>query len=211
LEADQDEENEEAGDMGDEEINLILARSEEEIAIFRDFDIAREREALDNWKAAGNRGKPPPPLMQLEELPDCYRTDEPFELAEPVEEIEGRGQRRRTVVNYNDGLSDDQWAMALEDGEDVNDLAERNRQARAATRENSVVGTPASDSLESKRGRGRGRKGKGRAIDGDADATPMNGKRKRAAKAPSATPDMNDDDDLERDNVSAISPALTRK
>jgi ATP-dependent helicase STH1/SNF2 len=210
LEADQDDENEEAGDMGDEEINAILSRSDEEIIIFRDFDIAREREAMEKWKAAGNRGKPPPPLIQLEELPDCYRTDEPFELAEPVEEIEGRGQRRRTVVNYNDGLSDDQWAMALEEGEDVNDLAERTRQARAVTRENSVAGTPASDSLESKRGRGRGRKGKGRALDGDGDATPLNGKRKRPVKAPSATPDINDDDDFDRDNVSGLSPALTK-
>ena len=85
--------------MNDDEINEILARSEEEAVFFRDMDIRREREAQDAWKAAGNRGKPPLPLIQLEELPDCYRTDEPFEVADVVDELEGRGQRRRTVVN----------------------------------------------------------------------------------------------------------------
>ena len=97
--------------MNDEEINEIIARSEEEAVIFRELDIKRERDALERWKAAGNRGKPPPPLIQLEELPDCYQTDEPFGPKDEFEELEGRGHRRRTVVNYNDGLSDDQWAM----------------------------------------------------------------------------------------------------
>ncbi len=97
--------------MNDEEINEIISRSEEESVIFRDIDIKRERDAAEAWKAAGNRGKPPPPLMQLEELPECYRVDEPFGNKDDLDEIEGRGQRRRAIVNYNDGLSDDQWAM----------------------------------------------------------------------------------------------------
>ena len=109
-EADQ-EENEKAGDMNDEEINEIIARNEEEVEIFRELDIKRDRDALESWRAAGNRGKPPPPLIQLEELPECYRVDEPFQSKEDLEELEGRGHRRRTVVNYNDGLSDDQWAL----------------------------------------------------------------------------------------------------
>jgi hypothetical protein len=49
--------------------------------------------------------------MQFEELPECYQTDEPFEVKELEDILEGRGQRRRNVVNYNDGLSDEQWAM----------------------------------------------------------------------------------------------------
>ena len=97
--------------MNDEEINEIIARSDEVAVIFRQIDLQRERDALEAWRAAGNRGKPPPPLMQLEELPECYRTDEPFENQDELAEMEGRGHRRRTVVNYNDGLSDDQWAM----------------------------------------------------------------------------------------------------
>ena len=97
--------------MNDDEINEIIARSAEEAVLFHEFDVQRDREALENWRRAGNRGKPPPPLMQLEELPECYRTDEPFGNENELDELEGRGHRRRTVVNYNDGLSDDQWAM----------------------------------------------------------------------------------------------------
>jgi ATP-dependent helicase STH1/SNF2 len=51
--------------------------------------------------------------MQFEELPECYQTDEPFDIKDVEELVEGRGQRRRNIVSYNDGLSDDSdaWAM----------------------------------------------------------------------------------------------------
>lgn len=97
--------------MNDEEINEIIARNEQEVITFRELDIKRDREAMEAWRAAGNRGKPPPQLIQLEELPECYRLDEPFVDKNEIDEIEGRGARKRTVVNYNDGLSDDQWAI----------------------------------------------------------------------------------------------------
>ena len=111
MEADQEEENEEAGDMNDEELNELIARHESENSIFRDMDIKRERMAAENWRNAGHRGKPPQPLMQLDELPECYQTDEPFEVKEIDDSLEGRGQRRRNVVSYNDGLDDDTWAL----------------------------------------------------------------------------------------------------
>lgn len=97
--------------MNDDELNALISRSEEEGEIFRQMDIKRERDALENWRALGNRGKPPPSLMQLEELPECYQTDEPFDTKDAEDLIEGRGQRKRNVVSYNDGLDDDTWAM----------------------------------------------------------------------------------------------------
>jgi ATP-dependent helicase STH1/SNF2 len=97
--------------MNDEELNGILARSDQETVIFRDIDIQRERKALEDWRATGNRGKPPQPLMQFEELPECYQMDEPFESKDGDELAEGRGQRKRNAVNYTDGLDDEQWAM----------------------------------------------------------------------------------------------------
>lgn len=97
--------------MNDDELNELIARSEDERPIFREMDIKREREAAENWRARGNRGKPPLPLMQFEELPECYQNDEPFEVKEIDEATEGRGQRRRNVVSYNDGLSDEAWAI----------------------------------------------------------------------------------------------------
>ncbi|TFY81203.1 hypothetical protein EWM64_g2811 [Hericium alpestre] len=200
LEADQEEENEEAGDMNDEEINETIARSEEERRLFTDLDLQRDREHALTWKAAGNRGKPPLPLMQLEELPECYRADEPFEIKDEVDESEGRGHRRRTVINYNDGLSDDQWALALEEGEDLQELMERNREKKDRRVTNKLlrdvdsgVATPVSES-----GRGRGRKGKAKMAEPDFE--PVNGKRKRGGiKSVSVTPSVQEDEDEERD------------
>ncbi|KZT24683.1 hypothetical protein NEOLEDRAFT_1134735 [Neolentinus lepideus HHB14362 ss-1] len=203
LEADQDEENEEAGTMNDDEINEIIARNDEEVITFKQMDIERERAAEQAWRAAGHRGKPPPPLMQLEELPECYQNDEPFEVKDDELGMEGRGHRRRNVVNYNDGLSDEQWVMALEDGEDIQEIAERNREKkdRRATNkllretEASGAATPISDS--GSRGRG-GRKGKSKLAELDFD-TPASGKRKRGMKSMSVTPSINDEDDDDRE------------
>lgn len=97
--------------MNDDELNALISRSDEEALVYAEMDIKREREAMENWRAQGKRGKPLPSLVQLEELPECYQTDEPFEVKEIDETAEGRGQRRRNIVSYNDGLSDDAWAM----------------------------------------------------------------------------------------------------
>ncbi|KAG7450799.1 uncharacterized protein BT62DRAFT_1045760 [Guyanagaster necrorhizus] len=194
LEADQEEENEEAGDMNDEELNALIARSEEEGEIFRQMDIQREREAQEKWRAQGKRGKAPPPLIQIEELPECYQTDEPFEAKDTEEIFEGRGQRRRNVVSYNDGLSDDAWARALEDGEDLEELSERPRKTRNIAKfmregEASGRGTPVSD-LDSRSRKGR--KGKAKAQDYEP---PIGSKRKRGVKAMSITPSAAGDDE----------------
>ncbi|TCD61184.1 hypothetical protein EIP91_008809 [Steccherinum ochraceum] len=202
LEADQEEDNEEAGDMNDDEINEIISRSDEESVIFREMDIQRERDAAEAWKAAGNRGKPPLPLMQLDELPDCYRTDEPFVSKDDFDEIEGRGHRKRTTVNYNDGLSDDAWAMALEDGEDLQELSQRaieKKERRAANKLLKETDSRDSPALEIDTPRGRkGKKGKGKAADLSFDI-PASGKRKRGMKSMSVTPSINDDDEDDRD------------
>lgn len=97
--------------MNDEELNEIIARDEGELEIFRQMDMNREREVLEKWRMTGHRGRPLPSLIQLEELPECYQTDEPFEVKDIDDALEGRGQRRRNIVNYNDGLSDEQWIM----------------------------------------------------------------------------------------------------
>ncbi|TBU43114.1 SNF2 family N-terminal domain-containing protein [Dichomitus squalens] len=207
LEADQEEENEEAGDMNDDEINEIIARSDEEAVIFHEIDVQREREALEKWRRAGNRGKPPPPLMQLEELPECYRADEPFAEPDAIDELEGRGHRRRTVVNYNDGLSDDQWALALEEGEDLQELSERAREKKERRAQNKllkdidIVDSPGPD-LDTPRGSRKNKKGKGKvpAADFDLGTPASSSKRKRGGgKSTSMTPSLIDDEDDERD------------
>lgn len=190
--------------MNDDELNEMLARNDDEAEIFRAMDLAREREAMDNWRAAGNRGRPPAQLMQLEELPECYQTDEPFEAKEMDEVVEGRGQRRRNVVNYNDGLSDEQWAMAVEDGEDLQELADRTRGKKERRATNKILkesetpgrSTPASETD------GRGRKArKGKAKMPEYEPPAAAGKRKRGMKSMSVTPSVNEEDEEDRDSV----------
>jgi len=119
--------------------------------------------------------------------------------------MEGRGQRRRNVVSYNDGLSDEQWAIALEEGEDLQELTERAKDKKDRRANNKLLkdadasgrATPISD-VE---GRGRkGKKGKGKMNAPDYEpALPIGAKRKRGLKSMSVTPSANDDDDDERD------------
>ena len=75
------------------------------------MDIQREKDAFESWHAQGKRGNPPPPLMQLEELPKCYQTNEPFDIKEVEDPVEDCRQHCRNIVSYNNGLSDDTWAM----------------------------------------------------------------------------------------------------
>ncbi|KAF8971597.1 SNF2 family N-terminal domain-containing protein [Flammula alnicola] len=161
LEADQEEENEEAGDMNDEELNELIARHESETPIFREMDLKRERDAAEAWP---------------EELPECYQSDEPFEVKEVDESMEGRGQRRRNVVSYNDGLSDDAWAMALEDGEDIQELTERARDKKDRRAQNKLLREEA--------------KSKANEYESAAGS-----KRKRGIKSLSVTPEADDDDE----------------
>ena len=94
--------------MNDDEINEILARDDQEVEIFKDKDIKCIRDQKNAWQLAGRHGPPPQPLVQLEELPEYYRNDDDFEaVALQEEEPEGHGHRKRKVVSYNDGLSDD--------------------------------------------------------------------------------------------------------
>ncbi|KAG2070630.1 hypothetical protein BDR04DRAFT_1155274 [Suillus decipiens] len=164
------------------------------------MDLRRERDALDAWRAIGNGGKLPLSLMQLEELLKCYQTDEPFELKEIDGAIEGRGQRCHSVVNYNDGLNDGQWAMnfRLEDSEDLQELVDRARGKKerwAADKLLNETDTPSRNTLASNVGVGR----KGNMTVNDYDAPGVVGKPKRGIKFASATPSVIDDDDEERD------------
>ena len=207
--------------MNDDELNELIARHKSEVGIFHDMDIKREKDALENWRAQGKRGNPPPPLMQLEELPECYQTDEPFDIKEVEDLVEGRGQRRRNIVSYNDGLSDDAWAMvcvsidffgspnlysqALEEGEDIQELSERAKDKKERRVQNKLLkendasgrGTPASEVD------GRGRKPKkGKAKANDYESTgPSGSKRKRGIKSLSVTPEGDDEGEGEGHNT----------
>ncbi|KAG5458150.1 MAG: SNF2 family N-terminal domain-containing protein, partial [Olpidium bornovanus] len=107
--------------MDDEEINEVIARSDEEAEIFREMDREREQAEEQQWRARGNWGPPAPRLIQENELPKVYLRDigaeERMRQVESAEEEFGKGRRVRTAVQYADGLTDEQWMEAMQNEE----------------------------------------------------------------------------------------------
>lgn len=122
--------------MDDDDLNELLARGDDELAIFGRMD--RERLALrqQQWSQSGQTKALPPPLMQEDELPPFYRRDMDADLAKIAQdaelEAEGRGRRAKNDIKYTDGLTDDQWLTAMDaEDDDVEEAADRKR-ARAS-------------------------------------------------------------------------------
>lgn len=99
-------------EMDDDDLNLIMARSDDELIQFQAIDAERNKDPL-----YGTNGTMPR-LMTEDELPDIYmQEDNP--VAEEIEDIAGRGARERTRVKYDDGLTEEQWLAAVDDDEDT--------------------------------------------------------------------------------------------
>jgi ATP-dependent helicase STH1/SNF2 len=100
-------------EMDDEDLNMMMMRSEEELVLFQKMDEDRLRD--DKY----GPGKRYPRLLSEEELPDIYLQDD--DLPEPsdlIEETFGRGARERTRVRYDDGLTEEQWLEAVDNSDD---------------------------------------------------------------------------------------------
>lgn len=207
--------------MNDEEINLIVARTEGEMEIFKKMDEERASREEREWHAAGNTGPVPPRLMTIDELPEIYQRDEPIKMDEDVETLFiGRGARARNTIKYTDGMTDDQWAEALEEGTLDEPLAtERKARVKARPPPNRIESSPeldepgaddddwgnsnnASSSRRAppKRGRGRPRA-----------ASPAGAnKRKRGggtSKQPSPSPSLDDEDEIPESKRRKTAPA----
>jgi hypothetical protein len=81
----------------DEHLNEVIARNEEEFALYMKMDKERKEQEQEMWRKAGNKGAPPPRLMTDEELPDWIKVDPE---AEDQLQSYGRGQRERPEVSY---------------------------------------------------------------------------------------------------------------
>ena len=114
-------------EMDDDDLNAIMARSDDEIIVFQKLDQERNRDT------AYGPGRKLPRLMGESELPDMYlQEDNP--VTEELEEIAGRGARERTRVKYDDGLTEEQWLMAVDDDEDTLEAAIARKNARIEKR-----------------------------------------------------------------------------
>ncbi|KEF61434.1 uncharacterized protein A1O9_03000 [Exophiala aquamarina CBS 119918] len=112
-----------AEEMDDDDLNEMMARSEEELVLFRKIDQER------NENGEYGPGRPLPRLMGESELPELYMADD-----NPAEEVEeeyaGRGARVKTQVKYDDGLTEEQWLAAVDDSDDSIGEAAKRKQAR---------------------------------------------------------------------------------
>ncbi|KAG0340107.1 hypothetical protein BG004_006547 [Podila humilis] len=164
------EENDvEEEEMNDEELNEIVARSEEEMNVFRQLDAERKQKEEEAWAKSGASTAMPKfeRLIQESELPEVYLHDEEEAVAQEVEEDLGRGQRVRAETRYDDGLTEEQWLEALEDEDkDVNEIIEakaerkRRREEKRLLKEAAAVAAENGEEIEvpAKKGRGRGKK-----------------------------------------------------
>ena len=173
-------------EMDDDDLNVNMARSDEEIIIFQKIDEERNRDPLYGL------GKKKSRLLEENELPDIYLNDDVPE-EEPVEEYKGRGARERTRVKYDDGLTEEQWLMAVDDDEDTieNAIARKaariekrqtNKDKRARGAESSPE--PSRQSSEEPQPKKRGRKSNAtkRKAEEEPEEPPQKKKRGRAAK-----------------------------
>ena len=177
-----------AEEMEDDDLNEIMARSEEELVLFHKMD--KDRLVNDDY----GPGKALPRLMGEEELPDIYlQDDEPVQQVE--EEYAGRGARIKHQVRYDDGLTEEQWLAAVDDSEDSVGDAVKRKQARIdkrrtnkAKRDGDVESSPAPsrasteepEPVQQPKKRGRKPGSNKRKVEEEAEELPV-AKRKRGA------------------------------
>ena len=101
-----EEDDEDTADLGDEELNDILVRGNEEGEIFTRMDLERTRNEELAWIRAGNRTPLPERLITDAELPDVYHRPELL-LPAAVEVSDQR--RKKAHINYDDGMTEEQW------------------------------------------------------------------------------------------------------
>lgn len=155
-------------------LNEAIARTEEERVIFAQMD--RDRRAAEEaaWIAGGGKGKMPERLIQEWELPHVYRMDHPKIV--PEDENRDGGRRNRTNVQYDDGMSEEQWLQTMEEEEDE---PEKKRTKRAAAER------PPKYSFEE-------------PLPSDSEDGDSRRKLKRGRQSGGATPSVNGDDDTSR-------------
>lgn len=128
LEAESDDENkEENSALDDEELNEILARSEEEKDLFLQIDNERIlRDKIELRKATeGYKTR----LMTQKELPSIFTEDISHHFEKNPKDLLRTRERKR--VKYDDGLTEEQWLMAMDDDDDLVEAAIARKEARA--------------------------------------------------------------------------------
>lgn len=142
----------EIGELDDDELNEILARSDNEKEIFTQMDLDRiTREKIQSRKPGGYKER----LLTENELPEIFTEDIEQHLVQETKEL-GRTREKKRVY-YDDGLTEEQWLMAVDNDDDTIEDAIARKRARKERRKGSSKGsktpngkerTPASPDVE---------------------------------------------------------------
>jgi ATP-dependent helicase STH1/SNF2 len=118
---------EQEDEMDDDELNMIMARNEDEVLLFQKMD--QERLKSDPYGPEKTYQR----LLGDSELPELYLNDD-NPVVEEIETNYGRGTRERAKVKYDDGLTEEQWLDAVDADDDTIEAAIARKQARIARR-----------------------------------------------------------------------------
>lgn len=143
LDAEQgDKENEENDSLDDDELNEILARSEDEKKMFADMDTERILQEKQIAREGGYKNR----LILKDELPEVFTEDISHHFEKDVKEL-GR-VREKKQVKYDDGLTEEQWLMAMDDDNDTVEDAIRRKEEKQARRKRKAAALGDDESLE---------------------------------------------------------------
>lgn len=129
IESEANRDEEDKAELDDDELNEILARSEDEKVLFYELDQKRVNDEAEQAMAQGLK-EPLPRLIEVDELPEIFTEDITDHLeTEPV--TVGRVRERKQVF-YDDGLTEEQFLQAVEDeNSTLEEAIEKRREARA--------------------------------------------------------------------------------
>lgn len=121
-------ENEENDSLDDDELNEILARSEDEKVLFAKIDSDR----MVKEKIESRQGGPKTRLVEEAELPSVFTEDISHHFEKDTKELSRMREKKK--VKYDDGLTEEQWLMAMDDDDDTVEDAIKRKEERAAKR-----------------------------------------------------------------------------
>lgn len=129
IESETSKDEDDKAELEDDELNEILARSEEEKELFDKMDQERVESEIIEARELGLQ-KPLPRLIEVDELPEVFTEDITAHLQpEPV--AVGRIRERKKVY-YDDGLTEEQFLQAVEDDSStLEEAIHKRREARA--------------------------------------------------------------------------------
>lgn len=146
IESESSKDEDDKAELDDDELNEILARSEDEKILFDKMDRERIEAEKQEAKAVGLKN-PLPRLIEVDELPEVFTEDITVHLQpEPV--AVGRIRERKRVY-YDDGLTEEQFLQAVEDeSSTLEEAIEKRREARVKRQSNKLQNDEELDTLD---------------------------------------------------------------